>query len=157
MAKKKSVKKKSNKKKSTKSIKTPEVENILVENFISLQKVMTNLSGKFDKLTAQMTKLLELFEVSAKSLAEKEVESKKDAREEKEIIEKLDNLLEQNKIIAKGLTLIHEGKGTPSMPRLPQKSFQRPPQPSAGMSPQQSSHVNDMASQAGGYQKSMGS
>ncbi|KHO55254.1 MAG: hypothetical protein QT10_C0004G0041 [archaeon GW2011_AR19] len=38
------------------------VEKILVENFVSLQKVMTNLSVKFDELSSQISKLLELFE-----------------------------------------------------------------------------------------------
>jgi len=46
-------------------------EKILIENFIALQKVITNLSIKFDKLTNQISSLLELFEVSAKTLAEK--------------------------------------------------------------------------------------
>ncbi|MBI2056746.1 hypothetical protein HYT91_00645, partial [Candidatus Pacearchaeota archaeon] len=32
----------------------------LVENFVSLQKVMTNLSVRFDELSNQISKLLEL-------------------------------------------------------------------------------------------------
>jgi hypothetical protein len=86
---------------------TPEVEKILIENFVSLQKVMTNLSLKFDDLTKQLSKLLELFEISAKTLAEKEFEIEKKGSDKK-VVEKIDNLLEQNKIIARGLTLIHE-------------------------------------------------
>ncbi|HEB47294.1 MAG TPA: hypothetical protein ENI22_02385, partial [Candidatus Pacearchaeota archaeon] len=39
------------------------IEKALVENFISLQKVMVNLSVKFDSLTNQISKLLELFEI----------------------------------------------------------------------------------------------
>ena len=35
-------------------------EKILIENFIALQKVITNLSIKFDKLTNQISSLLEL-------------------------------------------------------------------------------------------------
>ena len=54
-----------------KVIKKPKSTNqILVENFVSLQKVMTNLSIKFDNLSMQISKLLELFEISAKTLAE---------------------------------------------------------------------------------------
>ena len=86
---------------------TPGVEKILIENFVSLQKVMTNLSLKFDDLTKQISKLLELFEISAKTLAEKEFEIEKKGSDKK-VVEKIDNLLEQNKIIARGLTLIHE-------------------------------------------------
>ena len=82
------------------------IEKILVENFVSLQKVMVKLSSNFDNLAKQMSKLLELFEVSAKTLAEKELDLNQTGN--KKIIEKIDNLLEQNKIIARGLTLVHE-------------------------------------------------
>jgi hypothetical protein len=79
------------------------INNALIENFVSLQKVLTNLAVKLDSLSDNITKLLELFEASAKSLAEKEA-----GADNKDIIKKLDNLLEQNKIIAKGLTLMSE-------------------------------------------------
>ncbi len=83
-------------------------EKILIENFIALQKVITNLSIKFDKLTNQISSLLELFEVSAKTLAEKDFNVKKEQKDDKEVVEKIDNLLEQNKTIARGVALIHE-------------------------------------------------
>lgn len=79
------------------------VDKVLIENFVSLQRVMTNLAVKFDNLSSQISKLLELFEISAKTLAEKGYST-----EDKKIAEKLDNLLEQNKIIAKGIVLLHE-------------------------------------------------
>ncbi len=83
-------------------------EKALVENFISLQKVMTNLSIKFDNLSTQISKLLELFEISAKSLAEKDVENEKANRDTRAILERMDNMVEQNKTIARGLTLMHD-------------------------------------------------
>lgn len=83
------------------------VEQILVENFVSLQKVMTNLAVKFDNLSGQISNLLELFEISAKTLAEKGYPSG-DEKIDKKVVEKLDNVLEQNKIIAKGIALLHE-------------------------------------------------
>ena len=49
------------------------VEKILVENFVSLQKVLTNLSVKFDELSNNISKLLELFELSATALAKKDI------------------------------------------------------------------------------------
>ena len=82
------------------------MEQVLVENFVSLQKVMTNLAIKFDSLSGQISKLLELFEISAKTLAEKDYSIKTEP--DKKVAEKLDTLLEQNKIIAKGITLLHE-------------------------------------------------
>ncbi|MBI2044352.1 hypothetical protein HYT24_03245 [Candidatus Pacearchaeota archaeon] len=90
------------------------VEKILIENFVSLQRVMTNLSVKFDDLTRQLTKLLELFEISAKTIAEKKHFG------DKEMTDKLNNLVEQNKTLAKGITLLHEANRTPSRPQQPQ-------------------------------------
>jgi hypothetical protein len=83
------------------------IEKVLVENFVSLQKVMTNLAVKFDSLSNQISKLLELFEISAKTIAEKGI-SAEGERTDKKVVEKLDNLLEQNKVIAKGIALLHE-------------------------------------------------
>jgi len=101
------MKKKVTNPKTTNSQQNPNINRKLIENFISLQKVMVNLSAKFDNLSDQIAKLLELFEISAKAMAEKDYEqfSKSD---NKEVLEKLENLLEQNKIIAKGLTMLHE-------------------------------------------------
>lgn len=86
------------------SQKKENVEKILVENFVSLQKVMTNLAVKFDNLSDQISKLLQLFEISAKAMAEKGYS----IGEDKKILEKLDSLLEHNKVIAKGIALLHE-------------------------------------------------
>lgn len=118
------------------------IDRILVENFVSLQKVMTNLAVKLDNLSNQISRLLELFEISAKTLAEKDYSGKED---NKRVIEKLDALLEHNKIIAKGIALLHE-RGMPeeqevvvippvqtsvrSMPAMPvQKAIIQRPQP----------------------------
>ncbi|MCX6750732.1 MAG: hypothetical protein NTZ83_04700 [Candidatus Pacearchaeota archaeon] len=86
----------------------PEIENVLVSNFVSLQKVMVNLSTKFEELTNQISKLLELFEISAKALAEKDFDVDKNNRDNTKLLEKLENVLEQNKTIARGLTLMHD-------------------------------------------------
>ncbi len=84
------------------------MEKILIENFVSLQRVMTNLSEKFDGLSNNISKLLELFELSATALAKKDINFTKQIDEEK-IIGKLNNLLDQNKIIARGMALMSEG------------------------------------------------
>lgn len=80
-----------------------ELEKVLIDNFVNLQKVLTNLSIKFDTLSDNISKLLNLFEISAKSFIKKQEEGGED-----DTIKKLDTLLDQNKIIAKGLTLIEE-------------------------------------------------
>lgn len=84
-------------------------EKILIENFVALQRVMTHLSEKFDSLSSHISKLLNLFELSAKALAEKEFNTEKGNKDVEKLTEKLDGLLEQNKTIAKGLVLLHEG------------------------------------------------
>ncbi len=83
-------------------------EKILIENFVALQRVMTHLSEKFDSLGTQISKMLNLFEISAKALAEKEFNTEKENKDVKKMVEKFDMLLEQNKTIAKGLILLHD-------------------------------------------------
>jgi len=97
---------------------TTKVDKAIIQNFVTLQKVMTNLSLKLDSLTTQMSKLLELFEISAKSLAEKEFDLG-EGKDYKKIESKLDDLIDQNKLIAKGVTLMHEGNLGKELPRAP--------------------------------------
>jgi len=113
------------------SAKNTSVEKALIENFIGLQKVMVNLSEKFDSLAGQISKLLELFDISAKSLARKDF-STSDNAESKKIIEKLDNLSMQAGLIGKGLALIHEigaEKGRPLIPINIQENKPKMPAP----------------------------
>ena len=97
----------SNKKK---ALKKEEIEQILINNFTNLQKVLTNLSIKFDELSTNMSRLLQLFEISAKSFAEKYAEGipEKSTDVDQEFLKKLDSLLDQNKTIAKGIMLMED-------------------------------------------------
>jgi len=89
--------------------KKPDVNHLLIENFVNLQRVMTNLSIKFDNLSDQISKLLQLFEISAKAFTEKELgRGSLDREKDKELVDKLNVLLDQNKTIAKGLTLMEQ-------------------------------------------------
>jgi len=99
-SKKKSVHKSANKKN--------EHEKMLVENFVALQKVMTHLSGKFDDLSRQISELLKLFEDSAKVVVKGEMERKNENHGEKQMLDTMMSILDQNKVIAKGLTLMYE-------------------------------------------------
>jgi adenylosuccinate lyase len=92
---------------SAKRLTKAELEKMLLDNFVNLQKVLTNLSVKFDVLSSNISKLLQLFELSAKSLAQKKAGG--GIEKDEDLMNKLDSLLEQNKTIAKGLTLI-EGR-----------------------------------------------
>jgi hypothetical protein len=88
------------------SRKNEQINQMLIENFVSLQKVMTNMTVKFDMLANNMSKLLNLFEMSARSFMSSP--SIAEAEKDKEFLDKLNSLLDQNKTIAKGLTLMEE-------------------------------------------------
>lgn len=135
-------KKRSIKRRVSNPIQGNSVEKALIENFISTQRVLVNLSIKIDGLATQISKLLELFEISAKALAEKNFRMSGDMGNEK-IVQKIDTLLDQNKIIARGLTLMHEigSKPEPSYPMLAKQQTEHPAR----------------ESNIDGYQKSIGS
>ncbi len=76
------------------------------ENLVQLQKVHINLAEKFSHLSAQVEALLGLFEVAAKSFVDNPANQV--AEKDKEFLEKIENVLEQNKTLARGLTLVEE-------------------------------------------------
>lgn len=87
------------------SIGTP-IEHEVLKNLVEIQKVHVDLAEKFDNLAKQISSLLALFEVTAKRFATQVPlgEYEKD----KEFLDKIDKLLDQNKTLAKGLTLMEE-------------------------------------------------
>lgn len=80
-------------------------DELLIENFVGLQKAMTNLSMKFEQLSGNIVKLLQVFELSAKNVAEE------GPVDNKELTKKINLLLEQNKTIAQGLVLLESRVG----------------------------------------------
>ena len=80
-----------------------EREELLIENFVGLQYAMTNMSVKFGMLSENISKLLQVFEEAARNFASSGKTNDKD------MLKKIDSLLDQNKTIAKGLILM-EGK-----------------------------------------------
>lgn len=119
---KKSVKKKAgSKKKAEPKTISKKIELDLAKNIVKLQKVHTELVEKIGKLSDQMTILLNLFEATAKTFAtHPEIKA---SEKDREFLDKIDKLLDQNKTIAKGLTLVEERtrerirSETPYMPR----------------------------------------
>ena len=83
-----------------------EINNALIDNFINLQKVLTNLTSKFEDLSNNISKLLQLFEISAKSFIENYPTTESGV--DQEFLKKLDSLLEQNKTISRGILLMEE-------------------------------------------------
>jgi len=85
---------------------TGKEDDLLLQNFVSLQKVLVDLSLKVNDLTINVSKLLKLFELSAETLVKKDFNIERE--NEQEILKKIDLLLEQNKLVARGFTLMHE-------------------------------------------------
>ena len=83
-----------------------DVPQSLIENFVALQKVQANLAEKLDALAKQLSELLRLFETVAKSFSENPAVLT--AERDKEFISKINQLLEQDKAIAKGVVYIEE-------------------------------------------------
>jgi len=131
-SKKKSIKKRSSSKKSIKKRSDKAIESstrgqldkAMMQNTISLQRVLTEVSTKLTGLTEKIEDLLEVFEDSAQAIVDKGFEDlspKQNTEESKKILSKLDNLTEQNKLIARGLTIVSEKPQQSSMPVAPYK------------------------------------
>lgn len=146
------------------------IDRILIENFIALQKVIVNLSSKFDTLGTQMSRLLNLFEKSAEALAKKEFDFSKEEKDHKKILDQIDHLMDQNKTIARSLALMHEvspeEEQEPNYPPqqiqppsqqpkpIPQ-GYSPPPQSPPGLRPPQQSVPGQEAMPHEEYQKSI--
>ena len=74
--------------------------NELIKNNVSLQNATLDLIESVNKLTERMDRILSLFEEAAKNIEKSEVEEP--------LANKLEELLEQNKVIARGLVLIEK-------------------------------------------------
>lgn len=77
-----------------------EYVNELVKNGVSLQKATLDLIDSVNKLTERIDRMLSLFEEAAKNIEKTELKEPLD--------KKLEELLEQNKIIARGLVLLEK-------------------------------------------------
>lgn len=78
-----------------------ETEKLLLENFILLQKKLVETLQELKELRKDVTKLISIFEK-----AKEEIE--KGSFPEKELDEKLEKIIEQNKTIAEGIVALGE-------------------------------------------------
>lgn len=99
-------KEKKSKKKSS-SAEDRRIEHAILHNLVELQKVQTDMSEKFGHLAKEISHLLALFEVTARNFA-KNIPENDQFTKDKEFLDKIDKLLDQNKTLAKGLTLMEE-------------------------------------------------
>jgi len=101
-----------------------EREALLIENFVGLQYAMTNLSIKFGGLSDNISRLLQVFEESAKNFMEG------GRPDDADLLKKINSLLDQNKTIAKGLVLMESKlRGRAEQPEVPQEEIKPRPKP----------------------------
>jgi conjugal transfer/entry exclusion protein len=93
------------------------LEGKMIENMNSLQKVQINIAEKFDGLTKELSKLLGLFETTAQIFANDPMHQITD--KDTEFLEKVNQVLDQNKTIAKGLTIMEDKLRNREYPELP--------------------------------------
>lgn len=98
------------------------LEHKIAENLVQLQKVHLDLAEKFDRLAREISQLLALFESAARSFAKQPRLGTEE--KDKEFLDKIDKLLEQNKTIAKGISLLEERTNI-----SPQQRYQQPQYP----------------------------
>lgn len=114
---------------SKKRMTAKEREELLIENFVGLQHAMTNMSIKFGSLSDNISMLLQVFEEAAKnSLSGGKTDNK-------DMLNKIDSLLNQNKTIAKGLVLMESKlRGRSDEPQRPEPTSEMRPSQFSDMS-----------------------
>lgn len=79
---------------------------LLVENNVKLQGVLADVSVELKSLTKEITKLLGVFQEAGKTFGEEKAVEDVEEEKQRDLIPKLDNLIDQNKAIAKALILL---------------------------------------------------
>lgn len=85
--------------------------DMLLENSIALQKTLATLATDLKTLNQKVSSLLALFDAASKTFKEKPATSGAavaKAEIPKELIEKIDALIAQNKTIARGMLLLEQ-------------------------------------------------
>ncbi len=108
-----------------------EIHPIVLDNFVKLQNVLSNLAVKMDLLTRRIDDLVTIFENASKSFSEQDIHA------EKKTAKKIDLVLDQNKTIARGISILEERtRNQQPQPTIqPQQKFQQ--QVQSSIQPQQ--------------------
>ena len=98
------------KKSSVKSVSSSDSEkttvDLVIETSIALQKVVTELAINMKKLSLEVSEMLELFKEATKSIDSEKADDEIRKSDIEELKSRLDELTEQNKVIAKGILLL---------------------------------------------------
>jgi len=79
---------------------------MVIENNIALQKVLTDLAIGINKLSKEISEMLDLFREASKSIAMEKAEEAVKKEDLASLKDKVDSLLDQNKTIAQGILLL---------------------------------------------------
>jgi len=99
------------------SLKSDKSIKLLIENTVTLQKVLTTLSMNLKGLTGEISHLLTLFKEASKTIGEEKAVEDVVKEERKDLVSKLDALIDQNRTIAKGLILLESTIKEKNRPR----------------------------------------
>jgi hypothetical protein len=93
-------------------------EELLIENFIGLQKAMINLSVKFENLSDNISKLLNIFELSAKDIMMNKGRATPEV--DRELMGRINMLLDQNKNLMNAVRNLDRPREMPQPAQQPQ-------------------------------------
>ena len=79
---------------------------LIIENSVALQKAVTDLAVNLKKLSGDVSEMLELFKDATKTISGGKAEEAVKKSDIEELKAKVDELAEQNKVIAKGILLL---------------------------------------------------
>lgn len=128
------VKKKSNKMSAAKR------EELLIENFVGLQRVMINLSVKFENLSDNISKLLNVFELSAKDIVANRGRQSQEV--DRELINRINMLLDQNKNLINSVRNLENKQREAAFPVMPPMAQSQPSNVPQGMQQSQTIQQN---------------
>jgi predicted RecB family endonuclease len=83
-----------------------EAIDLVIENSVALQKVVAELAVNLKKLSSDVSEMVNLFKDATKTMSSEKAEKETGNSEIEELKAKVDELVEQNKIIAKGILLL---------------------------------------------------
>jgi hypothetical protein len=83
-----------------------EAIDLVIENSVALQKVVAELAVNLKKLSSDTSEMLDLFREATRTMASEKAEEEAKKSDIDELKAKVDELVDQNKIIAKGILLL---------------------------------------------------
>jgi hypothetical protein len=93
-----------------------EREELLIENFVGLQRAMINLSMKFENLSDNISKLLNVFEISARDYMINK--GRQTPEVDRDLLNRINMLVDQNKNIMGSIRALDEKTKKQEAPKM---------------------------------------